>query len=151
MKYLQFEQHLPISLEEAWDFFSSPKNLNRITPGDVHFRILNEVPEKMYPGAMIIYDISPFLNIRFKWVTEITVVKHLEYFVDEQRKGPYRIWHHEHHFQKTDGGVLMTDKLYYDIGKSVFGWLAGKLFVHKKVYSIFEYRGKQLEKLFEKK
>ena len=151
MKYLQTEQFLPISLEEAWDFFSSPKNLNRITPADMHFKILNEVPEKIYPGAMIIYDISPFLNIHFKWVTEITEVKHLEYFVDEQRKGPYRIWHHEHHFKKADGGVLMTDKLYYDIGKSVFGWIAGHLFVHKKVNAIFKYRSKQLEKLFGKK
>lgn len=151
MKHLQFEQFLPISLEEAWDFFSSPKNLNRITPGDVKFKILNEVPEKMYPGTMIIYDISPFLNIHFNWVTEITVVKDHEYFVDEQRKGPYHIWHHEHHFVKTGGGVLMTDKLYYSIGKSVFGWLAGKLFIHKKVSAIFEYRRNQLETLFGKK
>ena len=151
MKYLQFGQFLPISMEEAWDFFSSPKNLNRITPGDVNFKIINEVPEKIYPGTIIIYDISPFLNIHFTWVTEITVVKHQEYFVDEQRKGPYRIWHHEHNFTKVDGGVLMTDKLYYDIGKSVIGELAGKLFVHKKVKAIFEFRGKQLEELFGKK
>jgi ligand-binding SRPBCC domain-containing protein len=151
MRHLQFEQFLPISLEEAWDFFSSPKNLNKITPGDVKFKILNEVPEKMYPGAMIIYDISPFLNIHFNWVTEITVVNEYEFFVDEQRKGPYRIWHHIHHFTKVDGGTLMTDKLYYSIGKSIFGWLAGKLFVHKKVIAIFEYRSKQLEKLFDKK
>jgi ligand-binding SRPBCC domain-containing protein len=151
MKHLQFEQFLPISIEEAWEFFSSPKNLNKITPGDVHFKIVNEVPEKIYSGTTIIYDISPFLNIHFNWVTEITVVKHREYFVDEQRKGPYRIWHHEHYFKKVDGGVLMTDKLYYAIGKSVFGWLAGKLFVHKKVKAIFEYRGKQLEELFGKK
>ena len=150
MKHLQFEQFLPISLEEAWDFFSAPKNLNRITPGDVHFKIINEVPEKIYPGTIIIYEISPFLNIHFNWVTEIKVVKHQEYFVDEQRKGPYRIWHHEHYFKKVDGGVLMTDKLFYDIGKSVFGWLAGKLFVHNKVKAIFEFRGKQLEELFGK-
>jgi len=151
MKHLQFEQFLPISLNEAWDFFSSPKNLNQITPGDMHFKVLNEVPDKMYPGTMIIYEISPFLSIHFNWVTEITVVKHMEYFVDEQRKGPYRIWHHEHHFKEAPGGVLMTDKLYYDIGKSVFGWIAGKLFVHKKVKAIFEYRYKQLEELFSKK
>jgi len=151
MKYLQIEQFLKISLEDAWEFFSSPKNLNRITPGNMHFKILNEVPEKVYPGAMIIYDISPFLNIHFKWVTEITEVKHQEYFVDEQRKGPYRIWHHEHHFKKADGGVLMTDKLYYDIGKSFFGWMAGNLFVHKKVNAIFKYRSEQLKKLFGKK
>ena len=151
MRHLQFEQLLSIGLEEAWDFFSSPKNLNRITPGDVHFKVLNDVPEKMYPGTMIIYDISPFLNIHFNWVTEITVVKDKEYFVDEQRKGPYRIWHHEHHFKKTDCGVLMTDKLYYDIGKSVFGWLAGKFFVHKKVNAIFIYRNKKLKEIFGKK
>jgi ligand-binding SRPBCC domain-containing protein len=151
MKHLQFEQFLPISLEEAWDFFSTPKNLNRITPGDVHFKLLNELPDKIYPGMIITYDISPFLNIHFNWVTEITTVKHQEYFVDEQRKGPYRTWHHEHHFKETTGGVLMTDKLYYDIGKSVFGWLAGKLFVDKKVKAIFEYRRKQLEELFKKK
>jgi ligand-binding SRPBCC domain-containing protein len=151
MKHLQFEQFLPISLNEAWDFFSSPKNLNQITPGDMHFKVLNEVPDKMYPGTMIIYEISPFLSIHFNWVTEITVVKHMEYFVDEQRKGPYRIWHHEHHFKEAPGGVLMTDKLYYDIGKSIFGWIAGKLFVHKKVKAIFEYRYKQLEELFSKK
>jgi ligand-binding SRPBCC domain-containing protein len=140
MKHLQLEQFLPVSLEEAWDFFSSPK-----------FKILNEVPEKMYPGTMIMYDISPFLNIHFNWVTEITVVKDHEYFVDEQRKGPYHIWHHEHHFAKAEGGVLMTDKLYYSIGKSFFGWLAGKLFIHKKVSAIFEYRKKKLEELFGKK
>jgi ligand-binding SRPBCC domain-containing protein len=151
MKELVFKQFLPVSMEEAWEFFSSPKNLNRITPGDVKFKIINEVPDKMYPGTMIIYKISPFLNIHFSWVTEITVVKDLEYFVDEQRKGPYRIWHHEHHFEKADGGTLMTDKLYYSIGKSVFGWLAGKLFVHKKVRAIFEYRKKKLEELFGKK
>lgn len=150
MKQLEFKQFLPISIEEAWDFFSTPKNLNRITPGDVHFKIINEVPEKIFPGTIIIYEISPFLNIHFNWVTEITVVKHQEYFVDEQRKGPYHIWHHEHYFKKVDGGVIMTDKLYYDIGKSVFGWMAGKFFVHKKVKAIFEYRGKQLEELFGK-
>jgi len=151
MKHLQFEQFLPISLEEAWEFFSSPKNLNKITPRDVKFKIVNEVPEKMYPGTIIMYAISPFINIQFNWVTEITIIKDHEYFVDEQRKGPYSIWHHEHHFEKVDGGVRMTDKLYYSIGKSIFGWLTGKLFVHKKVVAIFEYRRKQLENMFGKK
>ena len=132
MKQLIFKQFLPISIEDAWDFFCTPKNLDKITPGDLHFKILNDVPEKMYPGTMIIYEISPFLNLRFSWVSEITAMKHSEYFVDEQRKGPYRIWHHEHHFEKVAGGVMMTDKLYYDIGKSIFGWLAGRLIVHKK-------------------
>jgi ligand-binding SRPBCC domain-containing protein len=151
MKYLSFEQTLPITLEEAWAFFSTPKNLNLLTPPDIHFKILNDVPDKMYAGTMIVYEIKLFLNLKFNWVTEITVVDGGNYFVDEQRKGPYNIWHHEHHFTKTDAGVLMSDKLYYDIGKSAFGWLAGKLFVHKKVAGIFEYRRKRLEELFGKK
>jgi ligand-binding SRPBCC domain-containing protein len=151
MKYLCFEQTLPITPEEAWSFFSTPKNLNLLTPPDIHFKILNDVPDRMYWGAMIVYEIKFFLNIKFIWVTEITAVDDGNYFIDEQRKGPYRIWHHEHHFTKTEGGVLMTDKLYYDIGKSVLGGLAGKLFVHKKVAGIFEYRRKRLEELFGKK
>lgn len=148
MKYLCFEQILPITINEAWDFFSSPKNLNQITPPDVNIKMLTELPEKMYPGMMILYEISPLLKLTFKCATEITVVNHHQYFVDEQRMGPYKTWHHEHHFTKVDGGVLMTDKLYYDIGKSFFGWLAGKLFVDKKVKGIFEFRYKKLESLF---
>ena len=150
MKQLIFKQFLPISIEEAWDFFCSPKNLDKITPRDLHFKILNDVPDKMYPGTMIIYEISPFLNIHFGWITEITAMMHHEYFVDEQRKGPYRLWHHEHHFEKVNGGVMMTDKLYYDIGKSIFGWLAGRLIVHKKIEEIFNYRYQTLEELFGK-
>lgn len=151
MKQLIFKQFLPITIEDAWEFFSTPKNLNLITPPDVKFKLLNDVPDKMYAGAMICYKISPFLNISFDWVTEITAVKQYEYFTDEQRKGPYRLWHHEHHFEKTGGGVMMTDKLYYDIGKSFLGWLAGKLFVHRQVKEIFDYRYQKLEELFVKK
>ena len=151
MKLLLFKQYLPISIEEAWDFFCSPKNLDKITPDDFRFKILNDVPGKMYPGLIIIYEISPFLNIRFNWVTEITVIKQYEYFIDEQRRGPYRIWHHEHHFERVPGGVIMTDKLYYDIGNCFFGWVAGKLIVHKKIEAIFNYRYQKLEKLFVKK
>lgn len=151
MKQLTFKQFLPISTEEAWAFFSSPKNLNLITPPGVYFKILNDVPEKMYPGTMIVYKIKPFLNIPFNWVTEITFIEEHKYFIDEQRKGPYRIWHHEHHFEKVNGGVMMTDILYYDIGMSFIGWLAGKLFVHKKVESIFNFRYQKLEEFFVKK
>ena len=150
MTYLSFEQTLPITLEEAWAFFSTPKNLNLITPPEVKFKILNEVPEQISAGTLIYYEISPFLNLRFNWVTEISVVSHHNYFFDEQRKGPYKTWHHEHYFTKTDGGVLMIDKVFYDIGKSVFGWFAGKLVVHKKVKNIFAFRRKKLEELFGK-
>jgi ligand-binding SRPBCC domain-containing protein len=148
MKVIKHEQFLPITLEKAWEFFSSPKNLNEITPSDMSFKILTDLPEKMYEGMMIRYIVSPFLNIPMEWVTEISHINERAFFVDEQRKGPFSIWHHEHHFKAVDGGVLMTDILHYDIGKSVFGWIAGKLFVHKNVANIFKYRAEVIEKRF---
>ena len=151
MHQIKQEQFLPISLDEAWDFFATPKNLNEVTPSDLVFEITSVLPEKMYTGLIITYRIKPMLNIPIDWCTEITHIKDREYFVDEQRKGPYNIWHHEHHFREVDGGVMMTDLLHYDIGKSIFGAIAGKLFVHKKVQQIFKYRYQVLEKYFSKK
>ena len=148
MKHLTFEQFLPISLDQAWTFFSSPKNLNLITPPDLEFRILDELPDKMYQGMLIRYKIKPMLNIPLDWVTEITVIKDHQFFIDEQRKGPYRIWHHEHHFKAVEGGVLMTDKLYYDIGMGPIGIVAGKLWVDRQVQKIFNYRKTKLDELF---
>lgn len=148
MRKLQSVQILPISLDLAWDFFSSPKNLNEITPDDMVFKITSDVPEKMYEGLFITYKISPLLGIQLDWCTEITHVKDKQFFVDEQRKGPYNIWHHEHHFEAVEGGVKMTDILHYDIGKSILGDIAGALFVHGKVKNIFDYRYKKLQELF---
>jgi ligand-binding SRPBCC domain-containing protein len=151
IKKIVSEQFLPISLDEAWDFFSSPKNLNEITPDTLTFKITSELPEKMYEGLFISYKISPLLNIPLDWVTEITHIKDKQFFVDEQRKGPYNIWHHEHHFKAVEGGVMMTDILHYDIGKSIFGAIAGALYVHKQVVHIFKYRFKALEQKWPKK
>jgi ligand-binding SRPBCC domain-containing protein len=148
MKTLKTELVLPLSLQEAWDFFATPANLNAVTPKELEFRITSDVPEKMYEGMMISYKIKPMLNIPVDWLTEITHIKELSFFVDEQRKGPYKMWHHEHHFKEVPEGVLMTDLLYYDIGKSIFGWIAGKLFVHSKVEEIFQYRNKVLSTFF---
>lgn len=148
MTKLKQEQFLPITLEQAWDFFATPKNLNEVTPTDLVFEIISELPDKMYEGLIITYRIKPMLNIAITWCTEITHIQDHEFFVDEQRKGPYNIWHHEHHFREVPGGVLMTDILHYDIGKSIFGWIAGKLFVHKKVNEIFQFRYKTLETYF---
>ncbi|MBL7827986.1 MAG: SRPBCC family protein [Saprospiraceae bacterium] len=148
MHKLHRTQFLPISLEEAWSFFSNPGNLNLITPDALTFVTTSEVPEKMYEGLIITYRIKPMLNIPVDWVTEITHIRDGEYFVDEQRKGPYRIWHHEHHFKAVEGGVMMTDLLYYDIGKWIFGRIAGALFVHRKVNEIFDFRQVALEKYF---
>ena len=148
MQQLKQEQFLPITLVEAWHFFATPKNLNEVTPHDMVFEITSELPDTMYEGLLIHYRLKPMLNIPVDWCTEITHIKEEEYFVDEQRKGPYKIWHHEHHFMEVTDGVLMTDNLQYEIGKSFIGWLAGILFVHKKVRNIFEYRYKTLETLF---
>jgi len=150
MKKLKQEQFLPISLDEAWKFFATPKNLNEVTPDDMVFEIISELPETMYAGLLINYRLKPMFNIPINWWTEITHIKEKEYFVDEQRKGPYRIWHHEHHFKAVNGGVLMTDILHYDIGKWIVGRIAGKLFVDKKVKGVFEYRNKTLETYFKK-
>ena len=151
MKRLEQEQFLPITLNEAWDFFATPKNLNEVTPDDLVFEITSKVPDKMYEGLMITYKIKPLLNISINWCTEITHIKDMHFFVDEQRKGPYNIWHHEHHFKAVEGGTLMTDILHYDIGKWIFGWVAGKLFIDKQVEKIFSYRYKALEKYFNTK
>ena len=149
MKVLKQEQFLPISLETAWSFFATPKNLNLVTPKDMVFEITSELPERLYEGLIITYRIKPMMNIPMNWCTEITHIQEQQFFVDEQRKGPYNIWHHEHHFKAVEGGVLMTDLLHYDIGKSIFGWVAGKLFVHKKVKEIFAYRYRILERYFD--
>jgi ligand-binding SRPBCC domain-containing protein len=150
MTNLKQEQFLPISLDEAWRFFATPKNLNKITPDNMMFEIRSEVPDTMYEGLLIKYRLKLMPGIPVNWVTEIMHIKEKEYFVDEQRKGPYKIWHHEHHFKLVEGGVIMTDLLHYDIGKSIFGWIAGKLFVNKKVKAIFNHRYKILESYFVK-
>ena len=151
MKTIKTEQLIPVSLQEAWDFFANPRNLNAVTPKELEFRITSDVPDNMYEGLIITYSIKPMLNIPVNWVTEITHIKDLAYFVDEQRKGPYRMWHHEHHFREVPGGVVMTDILHYDIGKWIFGRIAGALFVHRAVREIFSFRRKALEETFRKK
>lgn len=148
MKTLKSTQVLPVSMDQAWIFFSSPGNLNEITPADMTFRIISELPDKMYPGLIIVYKVSPAFNIPMTWVTEITQVQEHSYFVDEQRKGPYRMWHHEHHFTEVVGGVQMTDILHYDVGKGVLGRIVSWLFVDKRVRDIFAFREKKLREIF---
>ncbi len=148
MQKLYREQDLPISAEEAWDFFSDPANLNEITPPDMLFEVTSTLPDRIYEGLIITYRIRPVLRIPMHWRTEITEVREGRYFVDEQRKGPYRAWRHEHHFEPIAGGVRMKDLLQYDIGKSVLGAVAGKLFVHRRVRDIFDYRYETLRQRF---
>ena len=105
---------------------------------------------KMYPGMIITYKISPLLGIKLNWMTEITHVKDMEYFVDEQRFGPYALWHHQHHFKEVKGGVLMTDILHYAIPYGVIGQLANNILVEKQINNIFAYRTQEVDKLFGK-
>jgi ligand-binding SRPBCC domain-containing protein len=148
MVQLEFTQKLSVSQQQAWDFFSSPKNLNAITPPEMNFKILSTVPEKMYEGLLIHYRISPIAGISFQWLTEITHIEYGSYFVDEQRIGPYKLWHHEHHFKPLKNGVEMTDLLSYEIGMGLLGSIAGTMYIHQQVKRIFQYRRKKLADLF---
>jgi ligand-binding SRPBCC domain-containing protein len=142
-------QQLPLSLEKAWDFFSRPDNLDAITPGDMGFRIISKHHgEKMYAGQLIEYKVRPLLRIPFYWMTEIMHVEDKKYFVDEQRYGPFSLWHHQHHFKENDKGVEMTDILHYKIPFWFLGDLAHVLFVKRSVKKIFDYRFKKVEELF---
>ena len=142
------EQTLPINLQEAWDFFSSPSNLSKITPDNLGFKILGNAPEKMYPGLFIHYRVSPLLGIPMKWTTEITQVKDKAYFIDEQRFGPYSFWHHKHFIKEIDGGVLMEDVIHYKIPFGPIGVLLNFLFINSKLNSVFKYRELELIKNF---
>ncbi|WP_017257600.1 SRPBCC family protein [Pedobacter arcticus] len=145
-----FEQKLPITLQEAWDFFSSPLNLSKITPPSMSFVVTSDYTEKtkMYEGMIITYKVSPLLGIKMDWMTEITTVKENKYFIDEQRFGPFKFWHHEHHFEEIDGGVLMKDRLTYGIPFGFIGQIANAIIVAKQTQEIFNYREKAVEELF---
>jgi ligand-binding SRPBCC domain-containing protein len=149
---VNFEQKLPISLEEAWAFFSSPLNLAKITPKSMAFVITSDysAQTKMYQGMIITYKVSPLLGIKLDWMTEITHVKEGAYFIDEQRFGPFKFWHHEHHFKAIEGGVLMTDKLIYGMPFGIFGQIANAITVSKQTKEIFSFREKAVEELFGK-
>lgn len=142
-------QILPISLEKAWDFFSDPANLANITPPSMGFHILSDHrPARMYAGQLIEYRVSPLLGIPLYWMTEITHVVEGKYFIDEQRFGPYALWHHQHHFREVEGGVEMTDIVHYKIPLGILGALADRIFVRQKLKQIFDYRFKAVSQLF---
>ncbi len=143
-------QRLPISLEQAWDFFSSPLNLSKITPEYMQFTVTSdpELLKQMYTGQIITYTVRPVLNIPLFWMTEIKHVEPGVFFVDEQRIGPYAIWHHQHHFKAIPGGVEMTDLVHYKLPLGPLGALAKWLFVGRQLDGIFDYRWKKLEQLF---
>jgi ligand-binding SRPBCC domain-containing protein len=143
-----YEQFLPISLDDAWDFFSRPENLNEITPDDMQFEILTKDIPRMYQGQIIQYNVTPFPLVKMGWVTEITHVEDRKMFVDEQRLGPYSFWHHQHIFEEQENGVLMTDILHYRVPLGIVGKLINALAIERKVKGIFEYRFRILENKF---
>jgi ligand-binding SRPBCC domain-containing protein len=148
---LKFVQVLPVSLEEAWDYFSRPSNLKDITPPSLNFKIISRHQgDRMYAGQVIEYKVHPVLGIPLYWMTEITHVKELQYFVDEQRYGPYSLWHHQHHFREVEGGVEMTDLVHYKIPFWFLGDIANSLFIKKQLAEIFDFRFKKAEALFGK-
>ena len=145
---LHRKQNLPITIDEAWEFLSNPKKLKTITPDYMGFHILSGADRSMYPGQIIQYIVTPVLGIKTKWVTEITHVKDKEYFVDEQRFGPYALWHHKHFIKDIDGGVEMEDIIDYKIPFGILGQLVHPYLVKPKLDEIFNYRTKKLEELF---
>jgi ligand-binding SRPBCC domain-containing protein len=149
MYKLYFSQKLPINLDKAWDFFSCPLNLEKITPKSLDLKIKGEYAEKkMYPGQIITYSVKPLWGISMEWITEITAVQEPIYFIDEQKMGPYAFWHHEHWFTSIPNGVLMEDVLYYKVPLGLFGKALHYLKIKKDLHRIFEYRTKVLEEIF---
>lgn len=148
---LHTQQFLPITLEEAWNFFSTPQNLQKLTPDDLDFKITSPKLEGVYQGQMITYNIKIFPIFPSRWVTEITSVENHKFFIDEQRFGPYKLWHHQHHFKEVEGGVLMTDIVHFKLPFALLAPLAYKIYVKKKLREIFTFRHKVLDDLITQK
>ena len=148
MYELHTKQTLPISIDEAWAFFSDPKNLKEITPPYMGFDIHSGADRKVYAGQIIRYTVKPLLGLKLNWVTEISHVAPGQFFVDEQRFGPYSFWHHKHFLHPVYGGVEMEDWVHYKLPLGPLGKLAHALFVRKQLQGIFDYRTQKLNSLF---
>tara|TARA_B100000242_G_C43029366_1_gene479443 strand:+ start:864 stop:1328 length:465 start_codon:yes stop_codon:yes gene_type:complete len=142
------KQKLPITIEEGWGFLSNPKNLSCITPNYMKFKITDCDFKPVYQGQIIQYTVRPLLNIPLKWVTEITHVVRDKYFVDEQRFGPYSLWHHKHFLREVDGGIEMEDIIHYKIPLGFIGEFLNYLFIKNQLNEIFEYRKNKLIEIF---
>ena len=146
---LRKTQFIQKPLDEVWRFFSNPLNLSAITPGYMQFTVTSEIQSgEIYPGQVITYKVSPLLGIPLFWMTEITHVLPRRMFVDEQRKGPYKLWHHQHHFEEKGDGVLMTDIVHYEAPFWVLGDLATRLFLKSQLEDIFEFRRNRIDEIF---
>ncbi len=141
VQFLKAVQRMPVSMATAWSFFSSPDNLHLIADSEMGFTVLSrEHGNRIYAGQVLEYRVRPIWGIPLYWMTEITHVQQGLFFVDEQRFGPFRMWHHQHHFREIEGGVEMTDLVHYKNPLGKIGNLADALFVRKKVQAIFRFR-----------
>lgn len=146
---LKSVQKIPGRLEDVWEFFSNPNNLLAITPPFLNLKVTNEIyGDKAYAGQIITYTVRPILGIPIFWMTEITHIEPLKFFVDEQRKGPYKLWHHQHHFRPIENGVEMTDIVHYRIPFGILGRIANPLIVKSKLFDIFSYRYQKVNEVF---
>ena len=146
---LYSRQHVPATLDEVWAFFSDARNLLAVTPPHLNLKVTNEVwGQTVYAGQVMTYKVKPLLGIPLSWMTEITHVEEKSYFVDEQRKGPYKLWHHQHHFRAVEGGVEMTDLVHYRLPFGPLGSIAHGLIVKEELEKIFTYRYQKIVELF---
>lgn len=146
---LQKQHLLPAPLEDVWDFFSNPANLSRLTPGHLNLKFTNELfGSDLYAGQLITYRIRPFAGIPVFWMTEITQVKAQQYFIDEQRMGPYAFWHHQHHFEAAEGGVRMTDIVHYKLPGAFLGAFLHRIWVKNQLEQIFRFRTEKMRQLW---
>ncbi len=150
MKIFQIKSKkiLNISLDKSWDFFSNPSNLPKITPPWLNLKLTSDLPDKMYAGMLITYKVYSFPGIPISWVTEITQVKEKNFFIDEQRFGPYKFWHHQHHFRDANEGIEMEDIVTYALPFDPLSRPVNTLTIGRKVKEIFKYREEVLSQIF---
>ncbi len=145
---LERELFIPATREQVWEYFCDPSNLNEMTPPDLNFIIISNDLAVMFEGQLIEYRVEFVRGLRSLWLTEIAHVRAGEYFVDEQRLGPYRFWYHEHTFRAVDGGTQMNDRVTYSIG---FGWLGDFLnavWIGRRLKGIFDFRAEKMGQVF---
>lgn len=146
---LYAKQIVDKEIDFLWDFFSKPSNLNKLTPEDVEFKIISGKSDDFYAGKIISYKIKPFKLVTLNWITEISQVKEGSYFIDNQISGPYKMWHHEHHFKSNnDGTTEIIDKVKYKVPFYILGRISHKIFIKRKLIKIFNFRQKKINELF---
>jgi ligand-binding SRPBCC domain-containing protein len=141
---LRAEFWTPCPLAEVFDFFADARNLEELTPPFLSFQVLTPSPIPMHVGTTIDYQLR-IHGLPIRWRSLISAWQPPFRFVDEQIRGPYSLWHHEHTFEECDGGTLIRDVVNYSVPG---GWIINKLFVQRDLQAIFDYRQQQMQKRF---